>query len=200
MRRLMPLTLIVAATLLSGCGSDVDSLARRQVILYNDLVKAIESDASAKDQGAIIDEITEINRQLDEMNLSEDRKKEVFDKFGKELDRAIRRLAAVRVQKRWSGDVSTNVFEEMIDTAEPADAGPVPEVPSGDDLPRVDDMPVADMPVIDPNIDPEAIEAETKKMQNEAGAMMRNFADQFRQLDQSNPTGFDPELEEQPAP
>jgi len=203
MRRFAPLMLLTFVALpLLGCGKDVDSLARQQVILYNSWAQAVENDAPLEEQEAIRLKVDSLQKTLEGLALSDDDRQRLIEKFGAELNKGHRRLRAALLQKRQEAGLQLSADPIV---GQPIDPDAVvekihpnlPPLPPIDDIPTADDLPPM---VVNPaDIDTEEVEAKARDMQAETGALMKGFAEQFRQLDQNNPTEFSPNVQD-PSP
>ncbi len=90
------LVLYVSLGLLSltlvGCGSKADRLIKKQIKLMNKVADRMENGATEADIKDLTDEMKEIGKQLDELELSEEEKKKLEEKYKDDMKEATERM------------------------------------------------------------------------------------------------------------
>lgn len=110
---------------LSGCGANADSLVKKQIAQMNEMADAIENDASESEIEAIDKRMKATAKELDELDLSKEKKDELKERYSEELTKAQTRLAKVIVGK---------MAEEMpkaVPGMRPGEGLPGPSEPDG---------------------------------------------------------------------
>ena len=91
-QRLFLLVMIAALLPLAGCGQNPDSLAQQQIAEMNELADALEAGAEKAELEKIRDRMQQTKADLENLELSDDEKKELANKYGEELKQAALRL------------------------------------------------------------------------------------------------------------
>lgn len=92
MNRVIVVMSISLVALAVGCAPSPDSLVKQQVDCMNDMADAIEDGASEKEVEKLKTRAESISEKLDEMELTEEEKRELFERHREEIEAAMRRL------------------------------------------------------------------------------------------------------------
>ncbi len=91
--------LLTALVPLAGCGQSGDSLAQQQVDQLNELADAMEAKSEQAKIDAIQKRIDATKKAADDLNLSDDAKKKLAEKYGPELTKAMGRVVKVQMSQ-----------------------------------------------------------------------------------------------------
>jgi hypothetical protein len=86
----------------SGCGSDADSLMKQQIQLMNDMADAIEKGDESKAK-ELESKAKELEEKMKALNLSDEDKKKLAEKYKADLEKAMGRLMGAALKKGFEG-------------------------------------------------------------------------------------------------
>lgn len=90
---------LIALVPLAGCGQSADGLFQQQVDQLNELADAFEVGAEQAEIDAIEKRMKEAKEAFDGLNLSDDEKKRLIEKYGEEMTEASARLMKAQISK-----------------------------------------------------------------------------------------------------
>lgn len=117
--------LIVALLPLAGCGRSADDLMRQQIAQLNAYADALESGADQAEVKAIDQRMRETQEALDNLNLSDEKKKELAEKHGEELGKALGRV--MKAGMKQMGGMMQGMTQGMMQGMQ----GDTPKLPEG---------------------------------------------------------------------
>lgn len=84
--------LCLFAVSLVGCGSKADRLVKKQIKLMNKMADELEAGKSRKDLKDLEDQMTEIGKEMNDLDLSKEEKDRLKEKYEDKLTEAMKRL------------------------------------------------------------------------------------------------------------
>jgi uncharacterized protein YlxW (UPF0749 family) len=100
MRRVLAVGVLFVLASASGCGSP-DGTMRDAVASVNRLADAVEKGESEKRQEELAQKVKDAFAKFDQLKMSEEQKKALFEKHADELKKAMLRLDATRDGPNW---------------------------------------------------------------------------------------------------
>ena len=88
----LALTLCLFAVSLVGCGSKADRLVKKQIKLMNKMADELEAGKSRKDLKDLEDQMNEIGKEMNDLDLSKEEKDRLKEKYEDKLTDAMKRL------------------------------------------------------------------------------------------------------------
>ena len=80
-----------------GCGSKADRIVKKQIKLVNKLADKMEDGGSDEELKKISDQLTDLEKELEELDLTSEEKEALRDKYKDDMTKARKRLAEAAV-------------------------------------------------------------------------------------------------------